>query len=175
MRIVAAADARRMSPGFSGRGKPRLASGRQPFGLNAANLHPGLLPRLSLPLSIAPRALHCFAPVRAACLDAISINEYPAADSSSQSFQSATLLFPLLLWFPSAHYCPVSMPAHFTRLALARAPEVSLTINHRIFSYELGASGSLSMTYFPLATLISGTPGIFRNLCFSALSFVPTM
>ena len=38
-----------------------------------------------------------------------------------------------------------------------------------------GASGSLSMTYLPFATLIIGTPGILRIRLFRSLSFVATM
>lgn len=41
--------------------------------------------------------------------------------------------------------------------------------------YFSGASGSLSMTYFPLATLIIGTPGIFLTLRLRSRSFVATI
>lgn len=37
-----------------------------------------------------------------------------------------------------------------------------------------GAAGNLSITYFPLATLTMGTPGIFRNLLLRSRSFVAT-
>ncbi len=41
--------------------------------------------------------------------------------------------------------------------------------------YFSGASGNLSMTYFPLATLMIGTPGIFRIRLFKSRSFVATI
>lgn len=50
-----------------------------------------------------------------------------------------------------------------------------IQIKSRDSPHISGAPGSLSITYFPLATLMSGTPGIFRNRCLRALSFVPTM
>lgn len=41
-------------------------------------------------------------------------------------------------------------------------------------AYFSGASGSLSITYLPLATLMIGTPGTFLTLLFKSLSFVAT-
>lgn len=41
-------------------------------------------------------------------------------------------------------------------------------------AYFSGASGNLSTTYFPLATLMIGTPGTFLTLLFRSLSFVAT-
>lgn len=38
-----------------------------------------------------------------------------------------------------------------------------------------GALGRRSITYFPLATEINGTPGIFLIRCLSALSLVATL
>ena len=44
-----------------------------------------------------------------------------------------------------------------------------------VISHLSGASGNLSITYFPLATLMIGTPGIFLILLFKSRSFVATM
>jgi hypothetical protein len=45
---------------------------------------------------------------------------------------------------------------------------------HNFSDYFSGALGRRSITYFPLATEINGTPGTFRIRCLSALSLVAT-
>lgn len=42
-------------------------------------------------------------------------------------------------------------------------------------SHHCGAPGSLSITYFPLATFMIGTPGTLRSRRCRSLSSVPTM
>lgn len=85
------------------------------------------------------------------CLVIDYIFHFAANDAASPISPMAYRVSP---WPFSTPKTPYAMP-------------VNTTFQNRIPSsvvpvlYFSGASGSLSMTYFPLATLIIGTPGIF--------------
>lgn len=70
-------------------------------------------------------------------------------------------------------------PVFYPSMLLSINADANANAEYAVASPSLdylgGASGSRSMTYFPLATLMIGTPGIFRIRLFRSRSLVATM
>lgn len=73
----------------------------------------------------------------------------------------------IVLFFPSMRI-PL-FPSHLSTVSSSCLSSINVPP-----LYFSGASGNLSITYLPFATLIIGTPGIFLNLLLRSLSFVAT-
>ena len=103
---------------------------------------------------------------------------YFVANDCFDSHQGYFMINKLVIYLPEVSTyarrigaCPTS------RYLNANAMPGNATFLDPLFqtTYFSGASGNLSITYFPLATLIIGTPGTLRILLFKSLSFVATI